>query len=174
MRVILQEDDVKLGNKGDVVEVANGYARNYLIPQGLVVAATSGALKHNTFTRKSQQKKLEREQHKMQEIADKISETEIVIKTEVGENEKLFGSITNTQIVTAIKEALDIEIDKKRIGLHQPLRTVGEFTIPIKVYTGVDATLKVIIADKKGKKATLRKPAVAKPKSQDAETQNHS
>ena len=156
MKVILKDDDVKLGDKGSVVEVADGYARNFLIPQGVAVHATKGAIKQAEHIKKSQQKKVDREQNKMREIAKKISETEIVLKTEVGENGKLFGAITSTQITAALKEALDIEIDKKRIGLHQPLHSAGKFTIPIKVYTGVDAILTVIVEDKSIKKKKLK------------------
>ncbi|MFC1477872.1 50S ribosomal protein L9 [Candidatus Margulisiibacteriota bacterium] len=157
MRVILKEDNVHLGDKGSVVEVANGYARNYLIPKGFAVAATTGAIKHNQVILQSQEKKHEKEKQNMLEIAEKINQTEIVIKTDVGENGRLFGSITSMQIVQAIKETLDIDIDKKRIGIHQPLKSIGEFQIPVKVFTGVNAVLKVIIVDKDAKVTTAPK-----------------
>jgi large subunit ribosomal protein L9 len=157
LKVILKEDDANLGDKGDIVSVADGHARNYLIPQGIAVEATKGMIKHNELAKKGQSKKLAKVQQQMQEVADKINQTEILINTDVGENGKLFGSITNLQIAMAIKEAIGLDIEKKRIGMHQPLRAVGTFQIPVKVYTGVNASLKVIIVDKNAKKAKASK-----------------
>ena len=171
MKVILKEDDVKLGDKGDVVNVAPGYARNYLIPKGVVVLATPGNVRQNEFLLQSQKKKLAKSQLSMQDIADKINACELVLKTDVGENGKLFGSITNIQIVAALKEAIDIEIDRKRVGLHEPIKMLGQYSISIKVYTGVNAILKVIVEDKNEKKAKPSKAVRAKSKPAPAEAE---
>ena len=108
------------------------------------------------MTATSQKKKLANAQRKQQEIAKKINEVDLVLKTEVGENGKLFGSITNQKIADALQESLGITIDKKRIGLHQSMHHTGSFEVPIKVYTGVNAILRLVVADKNAKKKTVK------------------
>lgn len=176
MQVILKEDSVKLGNKGDLVSVADGYARNFLIPKGFAIMATSSSIRHNERTQKSMQKKLIKEQEKMKEIAEKISQTELVLKAKAGDDGKLFGSITNAEIVLALKEAIDVEIDKRRVGLHQPIRNVGKYTLPIKVYSGVDAEISLIVIDKdekaKAKKRSIEEGSEKRFKNQRAKRNN--
>jgi len=169
-RVLLIEDDVHLGDTGTIIDVADGYARNYLIPQKIAIRATKAVIKQNEVIKKASEKKLKQKQLEMKKVADKIDSTELVIRTEVGENEKLFGSITKQQVIDALKQSIDVQIDKKRIALNHPIKTTGTFLIPIKVFTGVDATLKLIVADKQEKtkkQATPTKKKKVKTASED-------
>ena len=164
MKVILKEDMVNLGDKGAIVTVADGYARNYLIPQKLAVMATSGAVKAQETLLKGRLKKHQKEQESMQESAEKINTAKLVIKKEVGENDRIFGSITNIQIVTELKEQLGLDIDKKRVGLHHPIRAIGKYMIPIKVFTGVNAQLTLIVEDQDAEKKAKAKKPTAPPR----------
>ncbi|MBI3812773.1 MAG: 50S ribosomal protein L9 [Nitrospirae bacterium] len=144
MKVILREDVETLGRMGDLVNVSDGYARNFLIPKKKAVEATTKSVKvleHEKRLISDQARKVKKE-HEVQ--AEKINATPITILVQVGEEGKLFGSVTNKDIAEALSKE-GIEIDKRKILLEDPLKEIGSFTIPIQVYHDVKAQLKLTL-----------------------------
>lgn len=143
--VILTHNIVGLGGESDQVKVAAGYARNYLFPQGLAIPVT-GANKRRLEALR--QRRAEREAHEfntMSELAKGITKLTCVVKVKTGDDGKLFGSVTNGTIADELKHQFDISLDKKKIHLDHPLRTLGEHEIELRLHSEVKATLKVRI-----------------------------
>ncbi|HHY13060.1 MAG TPA: 50S ribosomal protein L9 [Thermoanaerobacterales bacterium] len=145
MRVILQEDVKKLGVKGDIVEVADGYARNYLLPRGLAIEATQRGIKRVKTMRNQQRRQEEKELEKAQGLAEKLEGQEFIIKAKAGEKGRLFGSITSKDIVDSIKDKFDLVIDRRKIELPEPIKSIGSHDVNIRIYAGVVATIKVVV-----------------------------
>lgn len=144
MEVILVQDIEKLGKAGDRVKVRDGFSRNYLIPKRLAVPVTQGGLKFLEAKKKRAEEKRIQEKEKASRLADRIGEWTCVLKVKVGPEGKLFGSITRRDLEVALQKE-GFEIDKRQVGLHQPIHQVGEYRIPIHVYSEVEAQLKVIV-----------------------------
>lgn len=145
MDVILQKDVKNLGSKGDVVKVAEGYGRNYLIPRGLAIEATDKNMAELKMKKKQQKKREERELQEAQNIAKKIDDKRLVLKVKAGEKGRLFGSITTKDIAEKIQSDYGVELDKRKIELAQPIRTLGNYRVEIKIHPGVSATLNVVV-----------------------------
>ena len=144
MKVILRKDAQKLGKTGDVVAVKNGYARNYLIPRGMVYEANQGNLRQLEEEKKQQSKRSDKD-HKISEaLAAQLEKVSITIKMKVGEEDKLFGSVTSQMIAEALLEK-GITIDKRQIELEDELKTLGIFDVPVKLAGGVMGKVKVWI-----------------------------
>ncbi len=143
MRIILTQDVPKLGNQGEVVEVAGGYARNYLIPRGLAVEATGGRLKELNRSKKYQQQKEEQELEKNKRIAEQLQGEAVEVYTRAGETGKLFGSVTNKEIAQAIEKSFKIEIERRKIELEEPIRSLGDYAVNIKLHPEVQARMQV-------------------------------
>ena len=145
MKVILRQDMDDLGLEGDIVEVAKGYGRNYLIPKGIALEAS----KPNIKLMEMQRKKIEVKRLKAKEDAEKIKEKmagiTITISQKAGEEDKLYGSVTTMDIASKM-EAEGIVIDRRKINLDKPIKTLGEFDIPVKLYPEVTATVKVVVS----------------------------
>ena len=145
MEVLLKKDVKGLGAAGDIVTVKDGYARNLLIPRGLAMPATAG------LRRQSRQLKEAAERHRLRELAtakdlaDKISATTLKFKAKAGESGRLYGSITTAMIADALEEAIDREIDRRKLRLDHALRELGEHDVTIHLSQGVDATFKVLV-----------------------------
>lgn len=144
MEVILKEDIANLGKIGEVVRVRDGYARNYLLPRGLVLIANKKNLK--TF---DHQKKLVTDQkqkimRQAQGAADQVASVSLVIPMKVGEEGRLFGSVTNIQIEKALK-AKGVDVDRRKIHLAEPIKTVGDYEIPIRLAADLTVPLKVSV-----------------------------
>ncbi len=146
MKIILQEDVEKLGAMGDVVEVADGYARNYLLPRGIAVEATKGKLKNLKLKIKKQKRKKEELSKEAQALAEKLSAEKFVFAVKSGENGKLFGSVTSKDIFEKVEEA-GYDIDKRKIELDDHIKTLGTHKINVKVYEDVTAELKVKVVE---------------------------
>lgn len=146
MKVIFMQDVKGQGKKGEVKEVSEGYARNFLLPKGYVQLATDGAKKTLDQMAASAAKKKEREKEEAQALAAKLSEMTIVIKAKAGEGGRLFGAITSKQIAEALEQQ-KITIDKRKIELHDPIRALGTATVPLKLYPDVKGTLNVKIVE---------------------------
>jgi len=144
MKVVLQKDIPNLGDAGDIKEVAEGYARNYLLPQKLVLAANEGSRRSMEHQKRLIKIKKDKRKKESEKIADAISAIEIKIMALVGEEDKLFGSVTSMDIARKLKE-LGYSIDKRKILLENPIRQLGEFSIPIKLDEGLTAPIKVIV-----------------------------
>jgi len=143
MRVILKHDVKGLGKAGQEAEVAEGYARNYLIPKGLAVEASKGNIKTLRHQEDVKKKKEARQLEEARRAAERLGAAYLAIRTKVGESGKLFGSVTAKDISESIKAQLGLEIDKKNIGLEEPIKSVGSYTVPIWLHQGVEVNLKV-------------------------------
>jgi len=148
MEVILKEDVLSLGHRGDVVKVADGYGRNYLLPQKLAIEATSGnkavieQMKAAALRRSATEKAGAEEQKAALEALD------LEFTRKAGDNEHLFGSVTTSDIAAAI-EAKGITVDRRKVVLGEPLKSVGEFHVPIKLHREVTAHVKVLVKAEK-------------------------
>jgi large subunit ribosomal protein L9 len=148
MRVILLQDIEKLGKKYDVKEVADGYARNFLIPKGLAKIATKENLKWLETQKEIEAKKAEEDLKKVQEIASAVDDQEIIIPVKVGEQDQLFESITAQKIAEKLKE-LGFDIKKTQIDLIEPIKELGEFPVKIKFEHNLEAEIKIIVVEEK-------------------------
>ncbi|BDV01205.1 50S ribosomal protein L9 [Thermodesulfomicrobium sp. WS] len=160
MKVILRADVDNLGRLGDIVTVKPGYGRNYLLPQGLASLATPSNLKVFEQERKKLEAKNNALRAAAQELADKLAAAQVRIEVRVGENDKLYGSVTSTQIAEALA-AQGIEVDRRKILLAEPIRSLGLYTVEVKLHPEVVATLQVEIA-KPGQPAA-QEPAADAP-----------
>ncbi len=144
MEVILQQDVEKLGAMGDVVKVKPGYARNYLLPRGLAVIADPKNLAMLEHRKRVVGAKRLKVQKSAQAVAERLAAVSVVIPARAGEEDRLFGSVTNQDIQRALAEQ-GFEIDRRKILLEAPIKTLGEFTVPINLGTDVRASIKVTI-----------------------------
>ena len=144
MQIILQEDVEKLGNRGELVDVAAGYARNLLLPRKLGIEATPGNMKRLERMRVSFAKKEATEKGAAQTLADSLQGVSLAFTRKAGENEQLFGSVTSADIAAAL-EAQDYHIDKRKITLADPIKIVGDYEIPVKLHREITSNVKVTV-----------------------------
>ena len=142
MKLILREDVENLGKVGDVVDVAGGYGRNYLLPRGLAVKASTKNLKEQEHQKKLIQVGLERQKKDAIELAGSLDSVSCTIARKTGEEERLYGSVTSRDIEEALKEE-GVTIDRKRILLEEPIKKLGVYTVPVKLHTEVTGNIKV-------------------------------
>ena len=145
MKIILRENVEKLGLRGAVVEVANGYARNYLLPRNMAMEATAGNLKGLEKMRGSFAKREATEREAAQTLAEQLGAVKVSISRKAGENDQLFGSVTSADIAEALA-AQGFTIDKRRIQLTDPVKVVGEFPVPVKLHHDITATIQLTVA----------------------------
>jgi large subunit ribosomal protein L9 len=152
MEVILREHVEHLGRRGDLVKVADGYARNYLLPRKLALLATDSNKKQIERERaKFEIKELE-EQKSAQAVADRMANIELEISRKVGETEALYGSVTSSDVADALA-AKGFEIDRRKLQLADPIKRLGEYDVPIKLHRDVTVTLKVRVVAEGGSQA---------------------
>jgi large subunit ribosomal protein L9 len=144
MEVILKEDVNKLGHRGDVVKVADGYGRNYLLPGKLAIEATVANKAVIEQMKGSAIRKLAKEKVVAEDLSKKLESVELVFERKVGENDHLFGSVTSSDIAHQLEEQGYV-IDRRKISLEEPLRSLGEFHVPIKLHREVTSHLKVTV-----------------------------
>ena len=142
MQIILQEDVEKLGNRGDVVTVKPGYARNFLLPNKLAVEATPGNMKALERIRGALAKKTATELEAAKKQADLLLGVTLTFRRKTGENDQMFGSVTSGDIADGLK-AQRFEVDKRQVQLAEPIKTLGEFPVTVKVFRDVTAEIKV-------------------------------
>ncbi len=145
MRVILTSNVPKLGEVGDVCDVAPGYGRNYLIPQGLAMLATEGTLKQIDDLKRTERRRQDRVRYDMERLAGRIGALHLSFTAHVGETGRLYGSITASDIAEAIEEEIDEPIDRRKIMLDESIRTLGEHEVSIHLMPGVDAACSVAV-----------------------------
>ena len=145
MKVILKADVKGIGTAGAVVDVKDGYARNFLFPRGLALEATPGNLKVLEQQKAAEQARLAREQEEAQEVAAKIDGKTITLKMKTGENGKLFGSITTKDIADAIDQAYGVSIDRRKIELKEPIKSLGTQQIEVRVHPEVSARITLTV-----------------------------
>jgi len=144
MKVILKQDVEKVGRKGDIINVAAGFGRNYLIPRKLALEVTASNLKMIEIERRALKKKAEQERQSYQGLIQKLSQVTLRFPRRAGEKDVIFGSVSAADI----KESLDklgFEVDKKRIQLDEPIKRLGNFSVPIKVYHEDKAEVKIVV-----------------------------
>jgi large subunit ribosomal protein L9 len=144
MEVILKEDVAKLGSRGDVVKVAEGYGRNYLLPRKLAIQATADNKKVIEQMKAAAVRRSAKEKAQAEELAKQFDGVSVSFLRRAGEHDQLFGSVTSSDVADSL-EKKGFNIDRRKIQLHEPLRTLGEFTVPIKLHKDVTAHLKVVI-----------------------------
>ncbi len=142
MRLILRADVDQLGNQGDVITVKAGYGRNYLLPKGLAYQYSEGNVKRVVKERKLLEVRKVKERQEALEFADRIAKVSCTVVKKVGEADTLYGSVTNADIADALKKE-GITVDKRRIGLEEPIKTLGIYSVPIRVHPEVTCNLKV-------------------------------
>jgi large subunit ribosomal protein L9 len=144
MQIILQEDVEKLGTRGQVVEVAEGYARNFLLPRKLALEASAGNMKRLEKMRAVFAKKEATEKGDAQKLAELLAGVSLEVARKAGENDQLFGSVTSADISDALA-AKGFTIDKRKIALAEPLKVIGEYEVPLKLHREVSATVKLAV-----------------------------
>jgi large subunit ribosomal protein L9 len=144
MKVILRKDVETLGKVGDVISVKDGYARNYLIPRSIAYVATESSVKALEEEKKQVARRLEKEKKSSEAMAGELEKTSVTIKMKVGEDDKLFGSVTSQMIADALKEK-GLELDKRQIELEDTLKSLGIFDVNVKLPGGVAGKVKVWI-----------------------------
>jgi large subunit ribosomal protein L9 len=144
MEVILKEDIATLGSRGDVVKVAEGYGRNYLLPRKLAIQASKGNKAVIEQMKAASVRRSAKEKTQAEELAKQFDGLSVSFQRKSGENDQLFGSVTSGDVADAL-EKKGFNVDRRKIQLHEPLRTLGEFTIPIKLHKEVTAHLKLVI-----------------------------
>ncbi|MBC7075669.1 MAG: 50S ribosomal protein L9 [Syntrophomonadaceae bacterium] len=146
MKVVLTQDVKNLGREGEVKEVADGYARNYLIPKGLALEATPGRLKEAKESKIRKHNKEKKARERAKEIREKLDNKVLRIHAKAGEGGRLFGSVTTREISDILQEEFRVDIDKKKIDIGEPIKHLGEYNIKIKLYPSVHAEMKVIVS----------------------------
>lgn len=149
MKVILLEDVKGVGKKNQIINANDGYAKNFLFPKNLAVEADKNNLGKLNNQQKIEEAKRQEELEKAQELAKKIESLKIEISVKLGENGKLFGAVTNKEISSYLKEKENIQVDKKKITLSEPIKTLGEKQVEIKLHPKVTAKIKVLITEAK-------------------------
>ena len=142
MKLILREDVENLGKIGEVVEVAGGYGRNYLLPRGLAVKASTKNLKEQGHQKKLIQARMDRPRKDAEELAGSLDSVSCTISRKTGDEEKLFGSVTSRDIEEALREE-GVSLDRKRILLEEPIKKLGVYTVPVKLHADVTGNIKV-------------------------------
>jgi large subunit ribosomal protein L9 len=147
MQVILTQDIATLGKAGELVSVKPGYGRNYLIPEGLAVTATTSNVNRLEHERKTIAKRVEKERTNAQSIADRLNGMTLQFERQVGDDEKLFGSVSNRDIADQLKRA-GIDIDHRKIDLEHPIKALGKYEVAVKLGAGISAQLKFWVVGK--------------------------
>lgn len=145
MKIVLRQDVPKVGEAGSVQTVSNGYARNYLIPKGLAVVATDGELKVAAHNLAVKERKIARQEEQLRSVADKIDGQRLTFTARAGEQGRLYGSITASDVATALAAQVSEEIDRRRVVLDEPLRTIGEHRVTVHLVGRLRPQVTVII-----------------------------
>jgi len=145
MEIILLEDVEGIGEKGDLANVSRGYARNYLLPKHLAEVASPGRVEEVRRRMEERKAREVRSADHAQDVAATLNKTVITIGAHAGEGERLYGSVTATDVADAIWDARKVRVDKRKIDLEEPIKSLGTFLVDIDVFEGVRATVKVIV-----------------------------
>ena len=148
MQVILKQDVEKIGRRGDIVDVSRGYVRNFLVPRGLAEMATPIRLEEVRREMAEAEERDRRMAERAGEIAETLNKSVITIEARTGEDERLFGSVTAANIAEAIDRARGVRVDRRRIRLEEPIRSLGTHQVPVQVHGDIEASVKVIVVPK--------------------------
>jgi large subunit ribosomal protein L9 len=145
LRVMLTKDVKDVGLAGEVKEVADGYGRNFLIPRKMAVMAGRGVEAEASRLRAATAKRESKDRAEAQELADEIGNRTVVVRLKIGEEGKAFGSITNSDIAEALKAQHQVEVDRHRIDLKEPIKTLGEHQVTLRLHKDVDAAINLVV-----------------------------
>jgi len=145
MKVLLTKDVASLGKAGEVKKVAQGYGRNYLIPNGLAVLASEGQMRQSKERQRAEEKRAIRQAANAQAMAKRMAQITLVFKAKAGEQDKLYGSVTSGDIVEELEKEIGQEIDRRKVLLDEPLKQLGEHQVAIKLASSITGEVKVII-----------------------------
>ncbi|MDP8925931.1 MAG: 50S ribosomal protein L9 [Actinomycetota bacterium] len=148
MQVILKQDVEKIGQRGDIVDVSRGYVRNFLVPRGLAEIATPSRLEEARREMAEAEEREQRIAERASEVAETLNKSVITIEARTGEDERLFGSVTAANIVSAIERARGVRLDRRRVRLEEPIKSLGTHQVPIQVHGDIEASVKVIVVPK--------------------------
>ena len=148
MQVILKQDVEKIGQRGEIVDVSRGYVRNFLVPRGLAEMATPGRLEEVRREMEEVEERDRRMAERAGEVAATLNKSVITIEARTGEDERLFGSVTAANIASAIEKARGVRVDRRRVRLDEPIKSLGTHQVPIQVHGDVEASVKVIVVPK--------------------------
>jgi large subunit ribosomal protein L9 len=162
MKVILLQDVQGLGKAGDLKEVSNGYARNYLLPQQLAAGATPALIANREQRVAAERRRLEKQAEANRQQAERLGQVKLTFKARVGRQGRLYGSITSQDIANALREAEGIVVDRRMIELPESIRSLGTFTVPVKIATGLEPRLTVVVIDEAGGATQAESAAEAK------------
>jgi large subunit ribosomal protein L9 len=143
MKIILQKTVERLGDPGDVADVADGYARNFLIPRGLAVRAEKGAVRHAESLKRAHQARTTAQKGELETVAARLVETPLVVTARAGEEGRLFGSITAADIVEALSAQAGVSVDRRDIHLDEPIRSVGTHEVTVHLHAEVDPVITI-------------------------------
>jgi large subunit ribosomal protein L9 len=143
VKVVLRDDVENVGRKGDLIEVTDGYARNYLVPRGLAIKATKGVVQQSEAMRRNRQARDARDREAAQALADQLTGQQIEVRARAGEGGRLFGSVTAADVVDAVRARTGVELNRRQTQLGEPLKELGAAEIPVKLHPDVQVTLTV-------------------------------
>jgi len=143
VRVVLRDDVENVGRKGDLIEVADGFARNYLVPRGLAMKATRGVVQQAEAMRRNREVRETRDREAAQAVADQLAGRRIEVRARAGEGGRLFGSVTAADIVDAVRAQTGVELDRRNTQLAEPLKELGAADVPVRLHTDVEVTLSI-------------------------------
>ena len=143
MKIVLREDVDRLGKKGDLLEVAPGYARNYLVPRGLAMVAGRGAEKQAAAMRRNREVRDAREREQAQALVARLTAVPVLVTARAGEGGKLFGSVTSADIAEAIASASGVAVDRRKVSLDEPIKALGTSEVEVALHTDVKVTVTV-------------------------------
>jgi large subunit ribosomal protein L9 len=143
VKIILRADVTDVGKKGDIVDVADGFARNYLVPKGFALRATNGNVQQAASMRRSRDVRDARDRGAAEEVAQKLVPKVITVKAKSGAEGRLFGSVTSADVVTAVQEQTGIELDRRKLHLDEPIKTLGTHQVATRLHTDVEFAITV-------------------------------
>jgi large subunit ribosomal protein L9 len=143
VKVVLRDDVENIGRKGDLIEVTDGFARNFLVPRGLAMKATKGVVQQAEAMRRNREARDARDREAAQALADQLTGQRIELRARAGEGGRLFGSVTSADIADAVRAQTGVELDRRKTQLAEPLKELGAVEVPVKLHTDVEVTLTV-------------------------------
>lgn len=147
MKVILKQDVKSIGKKGAIIEVSEGYARNFLFPKKLAVEATTGNVKTAEVRNQKEQERKAEEKRQAEILGEKLSKVAVKLSVKSGENGRLFGSITSKDIADALKKETGLELDKRKIELEEPIKALGTYPLKVKLHKDVVTEIRVSVVE---------------------------
>lgn len=143
MKVVLRDDVENIGRKGDLIEVTDGFARNFLVPRGLAMKATKGVVQQAEAMRRNREARDARDREAAQALADQLTGKRIELRARAGEGGRLFGSVTSADVADAVRAQTGVELDRRKTQLAEPLKELGAVEVPVKLHADVEVILTV-------------------------------